>query len=457
MRVTTSTLANNYLKHLGRTSEDLSISRKKAATLRKYLSVEEDPGAYVREARITRDYKKNEDYQKTADQAAGLLENQDKIMQSILDMSRDVSKKYSIRALNDTNAAQRQIFASQLESLQEAMVRTLNSNDSGDFVFSGADGAVPPFELKNGRLYYRGLDVQTGRTKDGNKLPDTTKEEKTLDMLNDEKLYFDLGYGLNTKPQTNGIPQGSTTGYYAIKDSSAFNAATSGLKAIGWADKYDNTTLFDSINGSKYTVAVDKGENLITLAGKMAKMLRQYDRSKGGYSEYATDESGILLHDAGHGSRLPMTDAANGNTVIYEKDIAVNEDGVLINKFTGNKLVKTAASGGGQPEYWTEKDIAVNVSDWNESYSKVLKKFDAAYNRALETETGIGVKMNFVDVTKNRLKMSQDILTDRFHEVAMLDPEKAFTEYSFALTHYNTALKLGSSIIPKTLAEMLPF
>ena len=65
--------------------------------------------------------------------------------------------------------------------------------------------------------------------------------------------------------------------------------------------------------------------------------------------------------------------------------------------------------------------------------------------------------MNFVEKTKSRLTLSQDILVDRYEEVAKESPEKAFTDWSNALMHYNTALRLGQSIIPKTLAEMLPF
>lgn len=450
MRVTTNTISNNYLKNLGETAADLQRSRLKASTLRRYLSVDEDPGAYVQEARITRDYKKNEDYQETANQAMALLQNQDKVMQSILDMAKNLSKKYSLEALNDTNAAQRKIYASQLESLQEAMVRTLNSNDSGDFVFAGADGGKPPFELENGRLYYRGIDVETGRYKDGTLPP---ADKKDLDKLNNEKLYYDLGYGLDTNPHTSGVPSGTGSGYYDIKASSAFNASVSGLRAIGWADKYDNVNLVDSVNGSKYSVPVDKGENIVNLAGKLAKMLREYDRSKGGYSEFATDETGVLLQEMPGGGRQPIKDATTGN-LIYEKNTAVNKDGYLINKFTGNVLVK---SQGPPQEFWKETDIAKNVSDWNKTFSTTLKKFDAAYDRVLRAETDIGVKMNFVKVTQDRLNTSEEILTSRFEEVAKMSPEEAFTNYSFAMTHYNTALRLGSSIIPKTLAELMPF
>lgn len=453
MRVTTNTISGNYLKNLGETAAELQRSRQKASTLRKYLSVEEDPGAYVQEARITRDYHKNEDYQETADHAMALLQNQDKIMQSVLDMGRNVSKRYSIEALNDTNAAQREIYAAQLESLQEAMVRTLNSNDSGDFVFAGADGARPPFELENGRLYYRGIDVETGRYKDGT-LPNAALQEKNLDMLNQEMLFFDLGYGLDTNPHTSGVPAGAGSGYYDVKPSSVFNASVSGLKAIGWADKYDNVSLVDSINGSKYMVPVNKGENIINLTGKLAKMLREYDRSQGGYSEYATDESGVLLFDNGAGGRAPIKNAADGS-LVYEKNTAVNENGLLINKFTGNVMLKKKAPPVDEP--WRESDIAKNTGDWNTTFSAVLKKFDAAYDRVLKTETDIGVRMNFVSVTKDRLNMSEEILTDRFEQVAKVTPEKAFTDYSFAMTHYNTALRLGTSIIPKSLAELMPF
>lgn len=448
MRVTTNTISSNYLKHLGATAEDLQRSRLKASTLRNYLSVEEAPSAYVREAKITRDYHRNEDYQETADQAMALLQNQDKVLQEILDMSRNLSKKYSLEALSDPSAAQRKIYAAQLESLQEAMVRTLNANDSGDFIFAGADGAKPPFELEKGRLYYRGIDVETGRYKDGT-VPDTANGQKDLDMLKEEKLYFDLGYGLDTSPNTAGIPNGTGSVGYSIKDSSAFNASVSGLKAIGWADDNDKAGSF-----KKYNIGVEKTENIITLAGKLAKMLREYDQGRD-YTEFATDSEGYLLYDKdnrdGTYTRMRLK-TADTNQPILGSDVEVDSSGFLVNKLTKAKYLKTAPS-----EYWKESDVNKYSRKWNDVFSETLKKFDAAYDRVLREETNIGVKMNFVSVTKNRLDLSEEVLTERFEQVAKIKPEEAFTELSFAMNHYNTALRIGTSIIPKSLAELMPF
>lgn len=449
MRVTTNTISSNYLKYLGATAEDLQTSRVKASTLRKYLSVDENPGAYVQEAKITRDYKKNEDYQESANQAMALLQNQDKVMQEILDMSRNLSKKYSLEALTDTSGAQRKIYAAQLESLQEAMVRTLNSNDSGDFIFAGADGGKPPFELYKGRLFYRGIDVETGRYKDGTLPP---ADKKNLDTLHEEKLYFDLGYGLDTAPNTNGIPNGIGSGGYSIKDSSAFNTSVSGLKAIGWADDNDKNNAF-----KKYNIGVEKTENIITLAGKLAKMLRTYEQGSD-YTEFATNSDGHLLHDKknpdGTYTRIIVTDAKTTKPIL-ESEVEVDSSGFLVNKYTKEKYFKTTAP---DPNtFWQESDINKYSKKWNDTFSDTLKKFDAAYDRVLREETNIGVKMNFVDVTKKRLDLSEEVLTARFEQVAKVSPEEAFTNLSFAMNHYNTALRIGTSIIPKTLAELMPF
>ena len=88
MRVTTNTLTNNYLKHLGTRAEDMNKARQKASTLRRYLSVEENPGLYVQEEKIKRDYAKNDDYQQAANKAQATLQNQDKILQSVIDIAR---------------------------------------------------------------------------------------------------------------------------------------------------------------------------------------------------------------------------------------------------------------------------------------------------------------------------------------------------------------------------------
>lgn len=454
MRVTTNTLANNYLKHLGTRAEDMTKAREKASTLRRYLSVEEDPGLYVQEEKIKRDYAKNDDYQQAANKAEGYLQNQDKVLQSVIDIARNLSKKYSLEALNDPSAAQREIYATELEKLQQSMVQALNSKDSGDFVFAGADGGKPPFELHNGNLYYRGLDVLTGKDKNGN-LP--AAGEKTLDTLNNEKLYYDMGFGLSTEPNTGAMPAGDKTGLYNIGPSSAFNVSLSGLKAIGWADKDDSVSSLKGID-NKYNTPVKRGDNIISIAGTLAKMLREFKDFSTEYKEFYADSSGALVYDnpTTH-TREQVKDAITGNPVMKD-DVEVDKDGYLINKQTKNRIAKTAA--GSPPSatsYWTEKEPIGSTENWHQAFSKELKKFDAAFNRVLATETQVGVKMNFVEKTKSRLTLSQDILVNRYEEVAKETPEKAFTNWSNALMHYNTALKLGTSIIPKTLAEMLPF
>ena len=454
MRVTTNTLTNNYLKHLGTRAEDMNKARQKASTLRRYLSVEENPGLYVQEEKIKRDYAKNDDYQQAANKAQATLQNQDKILQSVIDIARNLSKKYSLEAVNDTSAAQREIYATELEKLQQSMVQALNSKDSGDFVFAGADGGKPPFELHNGNLYYRGLDVLTGRDKNGN-LPGP--DDKTLDTLNNEKLYYDMGFGLSTEPNTGAMPTGDKTGHYKIDESSAFNVSLSGLKAIGWADKDDSVSSVKGIN-NKYNTEVKRGDNIVSIAGALAKMLREFKDFNTEYKDFHTGMSGNLLYDNPvTNTREELKDALT-NKPVRKGDVEVDKQGFLIDKETKNRIAKTAA--GSPPtatSYWKASDAVTKSQNWHQEFSKKLKSFDAAFNRVLATETQVGVKMNFVEKTKSRLTLSQDILVDRYEEVAKESPEKAFTDWSNALMHYNTALRLGQSIIPKTLAEMLPF
>lgn len=454
MRVTTNTLSNNYLKHLGVRAEDMNKAREKASTLRKYLSVEENPGLYVQEEKIKRDFAKNDDYQQAANKAEGHLQNQDKVLQSIIDMSRNLSKKYSLEGLNDPSAAQREIYATELDKLQESIVMSLNSKDSGDFIFAGADGGRPPFELHKGELYYRGLNVLTGKDKNGN---DPAPNDKTLDTLNEEKLYYDMGFGLSTDPITSDIPSSDKTGQYNIGPSSAFNISLSGLKAIGWADKDDSVSLIKGVD-DKYSTPVTRGENIVSIAGKLARMFREFKDFNTEYKELYADSSGVLFYDnpSTH-NRVEMKDAQT-NALIMKKDVEIDKDGFLVYKQTQQRIPKEM---GGTPptptSYWKGSEPLSTTQTWHQAFSKELKKFDAAFERVLATETQVGVKMNFVETTKSRLTLSQDILVNRYEDVAKEKPEKAFTDWSEALMHYNTALKLGTSIIPKTLAEMLPF
>ena len=206
MRISTNSIIRNYRTHLGKSTTRVNNSREKVLTERKFSKASQDPAGANKAFQLRREYLKNEDYMHNLGIAQGQLAATESSLMQVNEMGKQV-KGDVLRALNGTTSKEgRTAIAQNLEETAESIVMSLNTKFGDKFLFGGASTKEAPFELKDGQLLYRGIDVNTGN----------------LDLLSEETNYLDLGFGLK-KDAGGNIIQGT-----------AYNISNPGISAIGY-------------------------------------------------------------------------------------------------------------------------------------------------------------------------------------------------------------------------------
>lgn len=246
MRITTGMVRRNYMSGLSASLLDMNNSRNTLQTGRRFNRVSEDPFRASSAAALERKYLRNKDYLDTITELQSLSDSQEDAVGQISDIAETVSKDYSVSAMNGVSGKDgRQSYATALRELQESVVSSLNAQYGDRFVLAGNEALKAPFELKDGKLYYRGLDVSD------------PKNQQQLEDLSKEASYVDIGFGLSFENNTNNVVS-----------STAYDMALSGLNLVGFGQTADGTE-----------------KNMVVLMGQMADVLEKENFDEEAYAK----------------------------------------------------------------------------------------------------------------------------------------------------------------------------
>lgn len=333
MRITTNMVMRNYNNNLSATLGGLESSRKQVETNRRFSSSYEDPASSAKAAILERRYARNADYLNNVENVQKWQDTQEDIATQLSNIAKEIDKRYSVEALNDTNADldTRKVYAQTLRGLQEQMVQTLNTRYGETFAVAGAGGKEQPFELTaDGVLTYRGVDVNS----------DDPNDQKILEELSHEATYIDLGLGLGEDGAD-------------ISSSTAFNSALPGINLVGYGKDEQGVS-----------------KNLIVLVGQMADALEE--------------ES-------------------------FDRD----------------------------------------------AYEAMWENFSEGSSQLRDEIATLGTKTQMLTQMKTRLESEKLAITEQYDNAVNIDPAEAIMNYSWSMYAYNTALKVGTSIITPSLLDFL--
>lgn len=219
IRVTTNGTLRNYKSSLMRASNNLNSARETVLTQRNFNSYAEDPAA------ATQAFKLRRSYSRTNDQLGNtntLIKKYQSAWDALNTVKSDLTEKEgmvsALKGISDSTASGRQPLGQVLKSAAESIVQTMNTQYGTTFVFAGNDSLNgAPFALKtdadgNQYLTYRGVAVDA---------EDGSADMSTLDAMNGEAAYVDVGAGLT---EVDGM----------LISSSAFNSSVSGIDCLGY-------------------------------------------------------------------------------------------------------------------------------------------------------------------------------------------------------------------------------
>lgn len=340
IRSTTNGVLRSYQYNLQRSTNTLNKSRDTVLTGRRFNSFAEDPATAAHSFNL-RTSLLELDSQYTVGKS--VCKKYDVAWSSINGVSDDLrtAKDAILRGSDDSAAAGRNALGQQLSALSSSIVHHMNAKFGNNFVFSGADGLNAPFEYENGKLLYRGKDVNTAAGD-----PDF---EALKELMDNEHKFVDVGLGLKEDGQGNFI------------ESSAFDSALHGITFLGYGKDADGDP-----------------KNIVCQLGRMGEILKNCDKD----GNFASD---------------------------------------------------------------AEK----------EEFKRLSEKFEKSSDIFTQKYTELDTRAKFLKDNQKLLQNASYSLQEEITSMENVDPADAIMAYSWAQYCYNSALKVGNSILSQSLMDYM--
>lgn len=256
MRITQTMMARQYTNRVSGALGDLNYVNKQVGTGRKFFKGSENPAGAAKAYQLRRQVSQSNDYISNVEDMQSSLQTKESSMTQV---NKALEDAYS-SLLGIINGAKntpedKEIVAQQFRSIQETIVKDMNTKYGDKFLFGGSSVSEVPFELNGNKLTYRGVDVSgksdytypPGTPLAGTVVQGTDNGSNDvldlLDNLSTDAVYTDLGFGLTFNDSE-------------IVQSSAYNSAVPGINVLGYG-----------------TSPAGYSNNIVLLLGEMADKL----------------------------------------------------------------------------------------------------------------------------------------------------------------------------------------
>ncbi len=369
IRSTTNGTLKSYRYNLQRSTYNLNSSRDTVLTGRNFNTFAEDPALATHSFQLRRSYTRVNSQHAVGQSVTRKYEvawsTLDSISQDLNTTAEDSALTAIIRGTSDSTASGRSALGQELRDLVEGMVQKMNVKYGDNFVFAGADGLNVPFNMENGVLTYRGIDVSSPKPTelptppvvDTPAVPTPPVDPDTpivdfaaLDNIaQNEKKYADIGLGMQEDAHGNLIA------------SSAFDAALHGVNYLGYGVDEDGDP-----------------KNVLCILDQIGQILENCD--------------------------------PDGN-------------------------------------FAQEGD--------QETLNRLFKKFELAADNFSNKFTELDTRASFLKSNQAQLESNAYTLQEQIVGMEDADPADAITAFSWAQYCYNSALKVGNSILSESLMDYL--
>jgi len=244
MRITYKAMTTKYTKNLSSLSTGLNNLNNQVASGRKYSRTSEDVSSAIKGYQIRRSLSKVSTYQDNISHAQDFLTNSESTLSGIEDSLTEATGK-TLQGMNASQSSgERKIIATELRTIQDQLLQTLNTTSSDSYIFGGSNTETKPFTVVGGKLLYNGNDVDS-----------LTDGSDALKALKNDTMYVDIGLGVAFKPDG------------TVDSNSVFNYSFAGISIVG-----NGTTTIDGVTGPV-------SNNFYNLLGQIADEFESTDYS----------------------------------------------------------------------------------------------------------------------------------------------------------------------------------
>lgn len=255
MRVSTSMQYRNHLSYLQSANYKVEMASQRYNTGKLFQTSGENPGGMSASMKYEADIASYYQYGMNAKIVSDALSQEETALGQIYDTMSSIQTRL-IQAVNGTlDDGSRAALAEDIKQAQAQLFNTMNTkNAEGEFIFSGAQSAVPTFKLTSDGKYICQAD---GSSKSVNVSPNLTVQttDSGLNIFENVNLAKDFSH---SKAAGNNDYQSS------ISDYDQFNALYKKYYNPGVdgkvADPKDNTLQIEVLADKKFTLKDSKGQ-----------------------------------------------------------------------------------------------------------------------------------------------------------------------------------------------------
>ncbi|MCR4925813.1 MAG: hypothetical protein K5917_05950 [Clostridiales bacterium] len=445
MRITSSMISKQYKKNANEALNTYNDNADRSTTHRAFSRTSEDIFSATKAFKVRNEIKANNDYIANAANSEDFLDTGEKNIQTINKIIQDVQDKINSAITGTKSADERSIIATELRTMRESIVSTLNTQYADQYIFGGSDTSKAPFSVVNDELYYRGINVNTGESLEGaaTNVGATVIKfgESSKATMNNSSIVIkelpegspaDLSYDSSTGTITVSLAKGSTNAdlEQALKD--GFNG---GALSSAFPDVVADEVSVQGLPSSLVTFsALDASNNPVASSVSNKANLKNLA------------EENVFV-DIGLG-------------LDFNKDGTVNEQSVFDISMSGISFL-----GYGQDSDGTHQNIYSligDMADYLESSNfttdgsyKIKEAISDGYNSFLKKYTEFGSRSSMISYTKDYLDDKDLNLTEKQDDIEFVDAIDAYIDLMTAKTAYMAAIQIGTNIIQPTVLDFM--
>ena len=440
IRATTGGVLKSYRRNLMNSFIAQNKARTTVLTQRNFNSYAEDPTSAarafkLRKARMTvqSQYSVCTDTHKKFQTGWSSLEGISKLIDTETAEPMKTLTGTTLSMLNDPTGDAREQLTKVLDQISQTIVQNLNQKYGENFIFSGADGHNVPFEIKDDKLYYRGVPVDAA-------VPN---------------VVMDGGAPMGIDPATGLVDANGTT---YVKDPASSLVKRSTFDAMDPADQpkilkqnanpgdpqrfnengvpdpngeyYLNLDQAETMTKEEYETAVSDAEKLKYLMNE-----KQFVDIGLGFQE---NENGQLIESSAYNAAL------NGLTFI---GYGLDADGDPKNIYSLVQKMKEISSRVKDGENWTDEDY--------DEFDGLVKKLERASSEFKTEFTNMSAGTQKLENNVELLEDNFYNLQEQYADIEDVDMADAITSFVWAQYCYNAALKVGNSVLSESLMDYL--
>lgn len=453
IRATTGGVLKSYRANLMNSFISMNKSLDTVLSQRNFNSYAEDPAAAakafrLRKSRMTVDSQHSicSDTLKKYQTAYSCLQSMDEIIDT---KGSDMTtlKEATLEWLDDPKGDAREQLSKVLDRMSEILVQNMNQKYGDNFIFAGADGHNVPFEIKDHKLYYRGVSVDAAipnvmgtKEADGSVTPLEINAGATppITSTNGGSYVKMDTSALIKKDDYDNVPAGDPKPTILIADDTTAPPTPQAFDSKG------NVVDPNTYTGDIYYLDMTKAETMTVKeydAQKLEAEKLEYLKNEKYYVDiglgFQEDKNGNLIPSSGFNAAL------NG---INFFGCGLDGDGdpkniySIVQKLT--EISDSVSEGGGWGSVYDE-------------FKRLVGKLETASSNFKTEFTNMAASTTKLENNEKLLEDNFYNLQEQYAALEDVDMVDSLTSFIWAQYCYNAALKVGNNVLSESLMDYL--